>query len=97
MSEARILNCPDEEDPFLSLSVLRLSLRQLLVIVLSGVVWVFCLKTTVTIAPISNILSGLIWSWIVLFGVVLAFRQKDGRPYEEYLAQRVIFIISKWR
>jgi hypothetical protein len=92
--KTRIPTSLDEEDPFLSLSALKLSLRQLLTILLSCLLWVICLKITTFIIPLSGVFGGLIWSWILILGVFLTFWKKDGRPYEEFLSHKIVFMIS---
>jgi len=92
--KTRIPTSLDEEDPFLSLSMLKLSLRQMLTILLSGMVWIILVKLTTFIVPISNIFGALIWSWVLIGGLFLAFWKKDGRPYEEYLSHKIVFMIS---
>lgn len=84
----------DTEDPFLSWAEIKLSLRQGLTILLSGGAWLALLRITVWILPVSEIFAGLIWSWVFMGGLFLALWPKDGRPYEEYLSDRIVFLIS---
>ena len=84
----------NEEDPFLSLAELKLSLRQLLTIILSGMVWMLVTQGTTWILPVNSIFAGLIWSWILIGGLFLAIWKKDGRPYEEHLSNKIVFFIS---
>lgn len=85
----------DEEDPFLSLAEIKLSLRQMLTIMFSLMVWGGLCQMTITILPLSFFLAGLLWSWVILVGVFFALFKKDGRPYEEYLSQKVVFLVSE--
>jgi hypothetical protein len=95
MSEkTRIPTDVDTEDPFLPLGVIQLSLRQLLTIMLAATIWMLCLQVTLFILPVSSVFAGVIWSWIIFAGFFLALVKKDGRPYEEYLSHRVVFLLS---
>lgn len=84
----------DVEQPFLAMAEVKLSLRQMLTMVSAMAVWFLCLKITAWILPISGLFAGLIWSWLIIAGVFFALVQKDGVPYEEYLARKVVFLIS---
>jgi hypothetical protein len=84
----------DGEDPMLMIGEFRLSLRQMLTIAFAFAAWFAILNITITIFPISTVFSGLLWSWILLIGVFLALKKKDGRPYEEYLSEKLQFLIS---
>jgi hypothetical protein len=93
-SRTRLPTALDEEDPFLSLAEIKLSLRQMLTIMLGGFSWWIAEMLTSTILPISGLFSGLLWSWLVVAGIYMAIRKKDGRPYEEYLSKKIVFLIS---
>jgi hypothetical protein len=84
----------DEEQPFLSIAEVKLSLRQMLTMVTGAMAWFFALSITSSIFSISEPFSGLLWSWILVCGFFFALAKKDGLPYEEYLAQRIVFLIS---
>jgi hypothetical protein len=84
----------DGEDPMLMVGEFRLSLRQMLTIAIAFGAWFAILNMTTTIIPISTIFAGLLWSWVLLFGIFLALKKKDGRPYEEYLSEKIQFLIS---
>jgi hypothetical protein len=84
----------DEEQPFLSIAEVKLSLRQMLTMVSGAALWFTALSITANIFSISQIFAGLVWSWILLGAFFFALAKKDGLPYEEYLAQRIVFLIS---
>jgi hypothetical protein len=84
----------DDEDPFLSIAEIKLSLRQMLTILLGVLLWYFAIKVTQTLLPISSIFAGILWFWLIVAALFLALYKKDGRPYEEYLTHRLMFLIS---
>lgn len=84
----------DEEQPFLSVSEIKLSLRQMLTLVTGATIWFAALSLTGSIFGLSSVFSGIIWSWILILTVFFAIAKKEGIPYEEYLAQRIVFLIS---
>lgn len=85
----------DAEQPFLSLAEVKLSLRQMLTIVGAFALWLTFFKVTTWILPVSGILAGLLWSWIIIAGFFFALVPKDGVPYEEYLGRKVAFLMSE--
>lgn len=87
----------EEDQPFLSILSFQLSLRQLLTIVAGVILWVILMQITSAIIGLNPIFTGLIWSWVFFGSVYISLRKKDGLPYEEYLAQRIIFLISDKR
>lgn len=84
----------DEEDPFLSLAEIKLSLRQLLTVLFSGMFWLLLTQGTTWILPVNVVFAGLIWSWVIFGGLFLTIWKKDGRPYEEYLSNKIVYRIS---
>ena len=84
----------DEEDPFLSIAEIKLSLRQMLTLMISMMVWVFVSKITIMFIPIGFV-AYILWFWIIITGVFFALYKKDGRPYEEYLSQKMVFLVSE--
>ena len=95
MGKTRIPTHMDDEDPFLPIfAELKLSLRQALTIALALFIWAIISKFTTYIIPLSIIFALLIWSWILIAGLVLTFVKKDGRPYEEYLSHKLAFMLS---
>lgn len=84
----------DTEDPFLSVAELKLSLRQGLTILMTLFLWFMIMQLTVFLLPVSTIFAGVIWSWIVISGLFLALVKKDGRPYEEHLSNRIVYLLS---
>lgn len=84
----------DEEQPFLSISEIKLSLRQMLTLVAGATVWFTLLSLTGSLFGLSTVFAGLVWSWVLILTVFFAVAKKDGMPYEEYIAQRIVFLIS---
>lgn len=85
----------DSEDPMLMLGELKFSLRQMLTLAFAAAIWFGFFQITAWILPISDTFAGLLWSWIIIGGVFLALKKKDGRPYEEYLSDKINFLISE--
>lgn len=85
----------DEEDPFLSIAEIKLSLRQMLTIMFSLMIWYAVGQATIMVLPISFFLASILWSWIIFAGLFFALFKKDGRPYEEYLSQKMVFLVSE--
>jgi hypothetical protein len=85
----------DEEDPFLSLAEVKLSLRQILTILFSCMIWYGMMELTQFILPLSAVFAAIVWAWMPLGGIFMTFKQKDGRPYEEYLSKKIVFLISE--
>ena len=73
---------------------IKLSLRQLLTILLALFLWLLLMQMTTWIFPVTTLFAAIIWSWVILGGFFLALVRKDGRPYEEYLSHRIVFLIS---
>lgn len=84
----------ESEDPFLSVAELKVSLRQMLTLFMSLIPWWIAAKITVAFLPVGFMFAGILWSWVILGGVLLAFKKKDGVPYEQYLSERIVFAIS---
>ncbi len=87
----------EKEDPFLPLGAIALSLRQTLTILIGAGLWFFAWKFTTAIIPISGLFSGLLWSWLLIGGLVLALVPRDGVTFEEYLTRRLVFMLSERR
>jgi hypothetical protein len=84
----------DEEDPFLVLAELKLSLRQMLMIMFSLVGWFLLMTLTADVLPIPKLLAGVMWSWVLIGGIVFALLKKNGRPLEFHFTDWVVFQIS---
>lgn len=87
----------DDEDPFLALWEYSLSLRQILTLLMFGVIWYLLMKATVFALPISEVFGALVWAWIPLIGGILAFKKVDGRPLEEMLAKWMLYMVGPRR
>jgi len=84
----------EDEDPFLAIAEIKLSLRQCLTLAMSTAAWFILSQLTGSVLPISSAFSMILWSWLLIGGVFLTFAKKDGRPYEEYLTQVIQFRLS---
>jgi hypothetical protein len=87
----------EQEDPFLKWEFLTLSMRQMLTILGGLVAWGFAKALTSTVLgvisiDVSGLFTGLIWSWLIVAALYLALRTVDGRPYEEYLTLKLLFL-----
>ena len=85
----------DDEDPMLMIGEMKFSFRQMLTIAFAVAAWFLVMQLTLMILPISGIFAGILWSWILLVGLFLALKKKDGRPYEEYLSDKIQFLIGE--
>lgn len=89
----RIPSGLNEEDPFFVTSFVRLSLRQLLTIG-GGLVIAY------VIGKMTGGLLGVSWlGWLVgvpIFAVsfLFAFRKKEGRHLEQWIADRIVFMLD---
>lgn len=89
----RIPSGLNEEDPFFVTSFIRLSLRQLLTIG-GGLVIAY------VIGKMVGGLLGVVWlGWLVgipIFAVsiLFAFRKKEGRHLELWIADRIVFMLD---
>lgn len=84
----------EQENPFLSVWELKVSLRQSLMVMFTFMAW-FLLKTLLcAFLPIAPLFGFLLFIWLPLGGLFLAFKKKNGRPYEEHIANWLIFKTS---
>jgi hypothetical protein len=71
-----------------------ISIRQLGSIVIACVLWLF-LGYALLGALIGSILIGLLFTCpLPIAGFIIAFKKKDGLPYEYYLANKVIKMVD---
>jgi hypothetical protein len=92
--KTRIPTDIDSEDPFFAWSEIKLSLRQILTVLLTFTVWFMLTRITLFVLPFSFTFAALLWSWIIIGGLFLALVKKNGLPYEEHLAHRVVYLLS---
>jgi hypothetical protein len=91
----------DDEDAFLQLAEIQLSLRQMMTIVLGAVAWWLAgMLTGAVVGMVVQLPQPLLWamySWVILGALFLALKKKDVNrnglkvPYEEYLTKRLLF------
>jgi len=85
----------DGEDTFIPLWEYNISLRQTLT-ALGGIAsYAFLIKLTSLILPISTVFAMILWSWVIIASLALAFIPKDGAPLEEYLSAKMQFLLSE--
>lgn len=82
------------EDPMLMIGEMKFSLRQMLTVAFAGAIWFLAMQAFTWIFPINKLFAGLLFSWILLGGLFLALAKKDGHPYEEYLSDKIQFLVG---
>ena len=93
--KTRLVATTDEErGTIIDWEFVKLSIRQVLLLILTGGIWYGMAAATTALLSVSTIFSGLLWSWILIGGLYLALWKKDGRPVEYYLTDWLIFQIS---
>lgn len=85
------------EDLIMDWEFVKLSPRQALLLMFSLAIWALMASLTTSVLPVGFIFGGILWSWIIIGSFYLAFRRKDGRPYEEYLTDKILFMIRDRR
>lgn len=85
------------EDLIMDWEFVKLSPRQAILLMFSLAMWAMLASLTTAILPVGFVFGALLWSWLLLGSFFLAFKQKDGRPYEEYLTDKILFLIRDRR
>jgi hypothetical protein len=94
--QTRIPSGLNEEQDFLATSFVSLSLRQLLSLTFGVLSWF------IVGSIIGNITFGRIFGLVLMLplligGLVLAFGRRDGRNFEEWLSDRLVFALESRR
>ena len=89
-----VADTDEERGMIIQTEFLKLSIRQVLLIVLTVTIWFGLMSATASLLSVSSVFTGLLWSWLALGGLYLALWRKDGRPVEYALTDRLIFQIS---
>ena len=84
----------EEKGMIIQWEFLRVSIRQLLLILVCLGLWAALFSGTSAVLSVSKLFTALLWSWIAIGGMYLALRTKDGRPLEHVLTDRIVFLIS---
>jgi hypothetical protein len=87
----------DDEDVILAVGPIRLSLRQILLILMGFVAWIIARSMTTALMPISGLFAGLLWIWLLIAAVAFALVKRDGRPLEEWLTRWLTWKTSPQR
>ena len=82
------------EDTFIPLWEFNISMRQSLTVMLGLIAYGFLYKFTTFVLPVSPGFALVIWSWVVIATLALAFLPKDGAPLEEYISSNLQFMMS---
>jgi len=90
----RIPTSLNEEDAFLQVGPISLSLRQMITLLASLALWYVVGKFIGGIIG-SMTVAMLLGLPIPALGVLMSFKKVAGRPYEEHLADRLAFRISE--
>lgn len=94
-TKTRLIADSDEEKGIIiQWEFLRVSIRQLLLMLFALAIWAGLMALTGAVLSVSNVFSGLLWSWIPIGGIYLAMKTKEGQPLEHYLTDKIIFLIS---
>lgn len=89
-SRTRLPITVEEEDPFISVSELKISLRQTMMLFFGLFVWYVAVRITLGILPLWSIFGYVLWAWIPAGTIALAFGKRHGLPLEQYLAEKII-------
>lgn len=86
----------EEETPFISVSEFKASLRQMLTVIFGGLLWYLAAKATVALPllPFTMTFALIIWGWLPIGAILLAFGRRKGMPMEKYLADRISHALS---
>ena len=91
MEPTRIPASLNEESVFISISELKLSMRQLMLILFGGVLW-FGIATFISnLFHINQFFALLAFSWILLGSFAFAFIRVDGKKLDEYLGEKLAY------
>lgn len=93
MSErVRIPSDLNEEDVFFSLGPIKMSIRQLLLVIGGFVIWYMVANYFLTGLIGINIFFAMVATlWIPLIGLSLAFVKVAGRPLDVWIAEKLAF------
>lgn len=80
-----------EDPPFISWAELKVNIHQLLTVIISLVLWYLAgtMTTSIPFLPFTMTFALIIWGWIPIGAVVLAFGHRKGMPLEKYIADRI--------
>src|SRR5208283_3269054 len=90
MEPTRIPASLNEEDVF----TMHMSMRQLVIVVVSGLFWFGAGEFSASIIGINMVLTMIFFSWIFFGGIALAFVKIDGRKLDEYLGEKFNFELN---
>lgn len=85
----------ETDSPFIVWGSFNMGLRQVLTIVISCFLWFVLLRVTTYIIPINGLFAGLLWSWMIIVGLLMTFIKKDDEPYEEYITGKIQFLLAE--
>lgn len=88
----RIPSDLNEEDVFFSLGPIKLSIRQLLLVIGSILIWYMVSQYLITgVFGLTMIFSLMTTCWIPLSGATLAFVRVAGRPIDIWIAEKLAY------
>lgn len=74
-----------QEDPLFVWQGFHASLRQMTTVLVGGLSWWMLSSITGWILPISTLFCMVLWIWVLIGSILLAFGKKQGMPLERYL------------
>lgn len=83
------------EDTFIPLWEFSISLRQILTVLVGGALFFALFQLSTSLLPIPALLAVLLWSWVIIGALALAFIPKNGAPLEEHLTSKMQFLLSE--
>jgi hypothetical protein len=83
------------EDTFIPLWEFSISLRQVLTVLSGAAVFFVLFQLSTALLPLPGLLAAVIWSWVIIGALALAFVPKNGAPLEEHLTAKMQFLLSE--
>jgi hypothetical protein len=83
-----------EPTPFLVWEGLKISIGQAVTLVFGFFLWWIAASMTNGVLPLHGLFGWLIWAWLPVAAIALAFLRRDGVTLEKYLADKLAHRIS---
>jgi len=84
----------NEEDVFFSLGPLKMSIRQLLLVFGSAMIWYLSARYFLGWIGLTLPFAMLATIWIPLIGFAFAFAKMAGRPLDVWIAEKLAFVFG---
>lgn len=79
----------DQEDPFFNKFGIKLSLRQLMMLIFTAFAWMMLADLIKTIFSFTFTFSLVVWSPVGLAGVIIAILRREEMPLEKWLTLKL--------